>query len=114
MKKFVVIFLFILGFAPVCFAQAPKIREISIIAKQFEFLPGTIVVEKGVPVRFYLTSVDTSHGIFVSEFKINKRVEKGQLSVVEFTPDKTGTFDIKCSVFCGIGHHSMVGKIVVK
>ncbi|MCP4090432.1 MAG: cytochrome c oxidase subunit II, partial [Gammaproteobacteria bacterium] len=29
------------------------------------------------------------------------------------TPNKTGEYSIVCNEFCGIGHHTMVGKIHV-
>jgi len=34
--------------------------------------------------------------------------------VVTLTPDQAGTFGIICNEYCGIGHHTMVGKIYVK
>lgn len=30
------------------------------------------------------------------------------------TPDTSGEFTIVCNEYCGIGHHSMLGKIYVK
>ena len=32
---------------------------------------------------------------------------------VRFTPEKSGTFPFLCDIFCGDGHESMSGTIVV-
>lgn len=88
-------------------------REVSIIARQFNFLPGKIEVVKGVPVRLYLTSLDVAHGFYIDKFKINQKIEKGKLTVVDFIPDEAGDYEFKCSTFCGLGHGGMKGELVV-
>ena len=89
-------------------------QEISIIAKRFEFMPKTVTVAKSQPVKIYLTSVDATHGFYLEDFKVNREVKKGELTVIEFTPDKTGEFQFRCSVFCGLGHGGMQGKLIVQ
>lgn len=88
-------------------------EEISIIAKRFDFLPRQIKVERGQPVKIYLTSVDVAHGFAIDAFGIDEKVEKGKLTIIEFTPDKVGEFEIKCSIFCGSGHGRMKSKLIV-
>jgi len=34
--------------------------------------------------------------------------------VVTMTPDTSGEYAIVCNEYCGIGHHTMLGKIYVK
>ena len=34
--------------------------------------------------------------------------------VVTVKPDKSGTYAIICNEYCGIGHHTMVGRIYIK
>ena len=94
--------------------NSDSIQEIRIVAKQFEYVPSSVVVKKGIPVRIILSSQDVTHGFAIDAFKVSASVEKGKDTVVNFTPDKTGTFDYYCSVFCGIGHLGMRGKITVK
>jgi cytochrome c oxidase subunit II len=94
-------------------APAANARVITIIAKQFEYIPATITVKKGVPVRLILTSQDVTHGFAIDAFKINVTVEKGKETVVDFTPDRAGTFEYYCSVFCGYGHMGMRGTLTV-
>ena len=96
-------------------ASAPVSAEVvRIMAKQFEYIPNTFTVSVNVPVQLILRSQDVTHGFAIDDFKINVQVQKGQDTIVNFTPDKVGTFDYYCSVFCGVGHLGMRGKMIVK
>ncbi|MFA4844634.1 MAG: cupredoxin domain-containing protein [Candidatus Margulisiibacteriota bacterium] len=112
MKKVVGGLFLLLILAAVNWAAEPT-REVAIIARQYEFLPNRIEVVKGVPVRLYLTSLDAAHGIYIDKFKINQKIEKGKLTIVDFIPGESGKYEIKCSVFCGLGHGGMKGELVV-
>ncbi|MBI2658289.1 cupredoxin domain-containing protein [Candidatus Woesearchaeota archaeon] len=89
-------------------------KEFRMTAKQFAFEPAAIEVSKGDRVRLVVTSIDVPHGISIPEYGINERLDVGKPVTIEFTADKEGTFTSFCSVFCGSGHSSMKGKIVVK
>lgn len=91
-----------------------EIKEFKITAKQFQFEPSTIEVNKGDKVRLIVTSIDVPHGFAISEYGINERLDPGKPVTIEFTADKQGTFTAFCSVFCGSGHNNMKGKIVVR
>ena len=93
-------------------AQLPT-QEVSIIAKQFTFYPSQIVVRKGQPLRLYLTSTDVTHGFALPDFKIDQPVKKGEITTLNFVPNRSGTFPFHCSVFCGLGHLGMTGKLIV-
>jgi cytochrome c oxidase subunit 2 len=41
-------------------------------------------------------------------------VHPGYEHVFTLTPTETGEFGIVCNEFCGIGHHQMTGKIIVR
>ena len=88
-------------------------KEFSIIAKQWEFQPDTITVNKGDLVKLTIESVDVNHGIKISEFNINERLNPGETVNIEFIADKTGEFSFFCSVPCGSGHGSMKGTLIV-
>lgn len=99
------------GAAP---AQSGDFKEFKITAKQFEFMPSTIEVNKGDKVRLIVTSTDVPHGFAIKEYGINQRLEAGKPVTIEFTADKEGTFTVFCSVVCGAGHSNMKGKLIVK
>src|SRR3989338_4153066 len=90
-----------------------EVKEFVMTAKQWEFIPGTIEVNKGDKVKLKITSADVTHGFSIKEFGINKRIEPGETAEVEFTADKTGTFTFYCSVPCGEGHGQMKGQLIV-
>ena len=91
-----------------------SVKEFKITAKQFQFEPATIEVNKGDKVRLTVTRTDVPHGISIPEYGINERLDPGKEVSIEFTADKQGTFTAFCSVFCGSGHSTMKGKLIVK
>lgn len=93
---------------------APNVHEIQVTAKKYEFSPNPIQVKKGEPVRLIITATDHDHGFQLDAFHIKQKLKKGEPTTIEFTPDKAGTFPFKCSVFCGLGHGGMKGKLVVE
>jgi|SRR3989344_3411599 len=90
-----------------------QIVEIEVVAKQFSFNPDPIIVNQGDKIRLLLTSEDVEHGFAISEYGINEKVNKGETKIIEFTADKAGEFEIRCSVVCGSGHSGMKGKLIV-
>jgi heme/copper-type cytochrome/quinol oxidase subunit 2 len=87
--------------------------EIKVTARQFEFEPKVITVQKGKPVRLLITSADVQHGFSIEELGINRKLKANAVTVVEFTPMRVGRFPFECSVMCGSGHDEMAGELVV-
>jgi plastocyanin/Icc-related predicted phosphoesterase len=100
---------------PVASAKADPSAEqvIKITAKKFEYSPNKITVKKGVPVTLELTSLDRVHGFNCPDLKIRSDISPDKVSTIHFTPEKTGTFNFHCDVFCGLGHGDMTGTITV-
>jgi len=71
-------------------------------------------LKKDVTYRMHLTSVDWNHGFSLQPVNINIQVVPGYVMVLNITPDKAGEYTIVCNEYCGIGHHTMLGKIWVK
>lgn len=92
----------------------PVTKTFNISAKKWEFSPSTITVNKGDTVVINITSTDVSHGFFIPDFNVNTSISAGKTSSVSFVASKTGTFSFSCSVFCGSGHGSMTGVLIVK
>ena len=87
--------------------------KIQVIAKRFAFVPDQITVKRGHPVTLELASQDVTHGLAIKELGIKSEIPKGRKTEVTFTPTATGTFEGKCSHFCGSGHGSMKFTVVV-
>jgi len=88
-------------------------KEFNVVAKNWEFIPGTIEVNQGDRVILHLESIDTFHGIALPDFNVNAQLPPGEIIDIEFIADKQGTFNFFCSVPCGSGHKSMGGQLIV-
>ncbi|MFL5309130.1 MAG: cupredoxin domain-containing protein [Myxococcales bacterium] len=94
-------------------AGDPGERVVHVVARRFNYSPDVIELQLGVPVVIELTSADRDHGFSVPELGIHIDVEPGKTARVRVVPEKVGTFDFHCDVFCGSGHEEMAGRIVV-
>jgi len=91
-----------------------EVKEFVLSAQRFFYKPSTLTVTEGDTVRFVITAKDTAHGFAISEFGVNRVVEAGVTETIEFVADKPGEFKFFCSVYCGAGHSSMKGKLIVE
>lgn len=71
-------------------------------------------MEKGKTYKVHLYSMDYNHGFSLQPVNINIQVVPRYEHVVKMTPNKEGTYPIICNEYCGIGHHTMLGRIYVK
>lgn len=94
-------------------ALEDDIRVVKVKAFKYSFDPDPIVVRVDEKVRLELKSTDVDHGVVIKDFDISLIMPVGKTVSVEFTPRKTGAFRIYCRVYCGSGHGSMYGILVV-
>ena len=94
------------------FAQ-PAEQVIRISARKFAFLPGEITLRKGVPAVLEFMAADVVMGFNAPDFNVRADLIPGQLARVRLLPQKIGTFEFLCDIFCGEGHEGMSGKIHV-
>lgn len=73
-----------------------------------------IRVGLGTTVLFRVTAQDITHGFALREYGLDVVVHPGTYEDVRFVADKAGEFTLECSVFCGLGHHGMVAKLMVE
>jgi cytochrome c oxidase subunit 2 len=93
---------------------AQAVHEIQVTLKKYEFSPGSLRVRKGERVKLVMSAADHDHGFKLDDFDINQKIPKGTTVAVEFTADKAGSFQFRCSSVCGIGHRGMKGTLVVE
>lgn len=87
---------------------------VTIQASNWKFTPGSITVQVGQAVTLDLTSTEGVHGIQSSDLGIPQTtITPGSTKTVTFTPKKTGTYLVHCSVPCGPGHADMVLTVKV-
>ncbi len=98
----------------------PGVREISpgkyeavIVAQIWTFTPNEIRVPEGSEVTFRVASTDVVHGFLIENTQVNAMIIPGQITEVTQTFDESGEYLLICHEYCGIGHHTMWGRVVV-
>lgn len=83
-------------------------REINVKAFKFGYEPNIIRAIKGERIKINIDNSDVLHGIRFPELGLSGN------DSLEFTADQTGEFVWYCNNFCGEGHKSMQGKLIVE
>jgi cytochrome c oxidase subunit II len=65
------------------------------------------------PVKLLLHSADVIHGFYVPAFRVKSDVVPGKTNYVWFIPQILGSYDLECTVICGVDHAHMLAKIHV-
>ena len=97
---------------PALAADYPVYRDEGVLTLPRVDIPEQ--VGKYQEVTFRLTSRDLIHGFQVIGTNANVMVVPGYVSQFTVTFSKPGEYAIACNEYCGIMHHQMVGKLVVK
>jgi len=92
---------------------APPPGDIYLFGRQWQWYP-IYQLEKGVEYRLHLSSLDVLHGFSLQPVNLNFMAVPGYDYVIKITPTTTGEFSIVCNEYCLLGHHIMVGKIIVQ
>ena len=99
--------------ANVSFGQDERPREITVVAKRFEFNPSTITLRRGELVTLRLESLDVTHGLYLDGYDVQTKARPGMVGKVTFRADKPGRFSYRCSETCGEFHPYMIGYLSV-
>ncbi len=74
---------------------------------------GDLHLPVGKPVKILLRSIDVVHDFYVPEFRAKMDLMPGTETYFWLTPTRTGTFEVLCAGFCGVGHPFMRANVVV-
>jgi len=91
--------------------EAPP-GDVYMTAQRFSFSP-ILRLEKGEEYRLHISSLDVLHGFSLQPVNLNFEIVPGYDYVITLTPTSSGEFAIVCNEYCGLGHHVMVGKMLV-
>ncbi len=93
--------------------QPPAGSDIYLVGQMWSWWP-IMKLKKGVEYTLHLSSVDLNHGFSLFPVNLNFQVVPGYDYGLKIVPNKSGDFKIMCNEFCGIGHHLMIGKMIVE
>ncbi len=74
---------------------------------------STLVIPKGRPVYFNVTSTDWIHSFHVPKLGLKQDAIPGQNNTIKTKVTKTGTYQVYCAEYCGVGHSNMLSKVKV-
>jgi cytochrome c oxidase subunit 2 len=92
--------------------RPPAGADVYLLGRMWLWYP-VLELQRGQTYRLHLSSLDLQHGFSLQPININVQVHPGYEHVLTMTPDKSGEYTIVCNEFCGLGHHTMLGKILV-
>ena len=73
----------------------------------------TLYLEKDRPVYFNVTSKDVIHNFWAVELGVKIDANPGAITQTGVTPNKLGTFNVRCAELCGLHHAYMQTQIEV-
>ena len=100
-------------------------------AQKYDYTPDIVRVKPGTRVQLKIRAIDRTHGFKIRlypegspekgepglQMKDNQnefKLEHNQERIIEFVALRPGTYVFRCSVFCGMGHRGMNGKVIVE
>lgn len=89
--------------------------DVYLMAYQFGFMPSVLRLEAGVPYRFRMMALDVAHGASL-QFGRGARIVRlrpGALVEHELTFSQPGEYLLYCTVYCGLAHDRMRGRVIV-
>jgi cytochrome c oxidase subunit II len=90
----------------------PPGADVYLAAMTFQWMP-ILKLQKDVQYTLHLSALDVNHGFSLFPINVNFQVVPGYDYGLRVTPNVAGDFRILCNEFCGIGHHLMVGRVIV-
>lgn len=92
--------------------EPPAGSEVYMLGRMWSWYP-IIKLKKNTEYTLHLSSTDINHGFSLYPVNINFQVIPGYDYGLKIVPNESGEFIVMCNEFCGIGHHLMVGKVIV-
>ena len=93
--------------------EPPPGSDIYILGRMWSWYP-ILKLRQGSEYILHLSSADLNHGFNLHPINVNFQVVPGYDYGLRVTPNQKGEVHIICNEFCGIGHHLMVGKVIVE
>jgi cytochrome c oxidase subunit 2 len=95
--------------------HVPPGTDAYMLAARYTFYPELVLKAKAT-YRIWISSADSLHGFSIvgGNQNINLEIAPNHAFGATFTPEKPGTYLVVCNEYCGLGHHTMLGRIHVE
>ena len=87
--------------------------DVTIVAPEKEQSAMGHAITLNQPIKVNLRSIDVLHDLYIQQFRAKMDMVPGVVTYYWFTPIRTGDFEILCMEYCGTGHYSMRGRVLV-
>ncbi len=92
---------------------APPPGDVYIYGRQWQWYP-VLKLKKGETYRVHVSSLDVQHGFSLQPVNLTFMALPNYDYVITLTPTTSGEFTVVCNEYCLIGHHTMIGKIIIE
>ncbi len=72
-----------------------------------------VPVDQTVKVELTAPPTDVTHSFYIPDFRVKEDVVPGRTTYLWFKAERTGTYDVFCSEFCGKDHSKMLSRMRV-
>jgi cytochrome c oxidase subunit 2 len=94
---------------------------VDVVARQWSWLfqyangkeDDVLRVPLNKPVKLVMTSRDVLHCLYIPAFRIKEDCVPGMKTHLWFNADETGSYQIFCTEYCGVGHSHMRSQVIV-
>jgi cytochrome c oxidase subunit 2 len=120
----ILVFVFVWGFKGFMASSVPPgdAIEVRVTAQRWSWTfdypkdgisTSELVVPVGRPVKLTMSSLDVIHSFYVPAFRVKRDVLPNRYTVLWFTAEEKGDYDVMCAEYCGTKHSSMLAKVRV-
>jgi cytochrome c oxidase subunit 2 len=92
--------------------EPPAGADVYLMGRMWSWYP-VLKLKKDTEYTLHLSSIDVNHGFSLYPVNINFQIVPGYDYGLRISPTAAGDFSIICNEFCGVGHHMMLGKVIV-
>ncbi len=95
--------------------RIPAGETVYIQARQFGFIPATIHLQRGADYTLAFHATDMMHGVsLIMDGSIGTLLMPNTTVEVPIRALESGEVQMLCTEYCGLGHHLMLGKLVIE
>ena len=92
--------------------EPPAGADVYLLGRMWAWYP-VLKLRKGTEYTLHLSSKDVNHGFSLYPVNVNFQIVPGYDYALRVTPSEAGDFRVICNEFCGVGHHLMLGRVIV-